>query len=525
MSQSEFFIHQAKHRVNNVASRGSPTPGRSKTFQLNIKMMNSNKAAKRVRKRSSRGQDENTALILFQEVKEVAWKAILPRREGRRILAFEISFYNQQYQKRFFYDPEKKRYFKITKDHPGKNFVLCQCGGWKDPSHNHRRVIPGNIKVTKKPSRISIVKDLSHREHASTSQTPHRDMLEKLCRLLKVKQKLTLDPGADNYFPMDSFSVSRIEPDACHERLLTLYETKPSGNQICQFHNLLNDKNNNLDVVHNMAMMKNQKITGLLWSPHKQTKNIYIASLQGYGSMSGETMIFEVDGSSQRIVGRCSVQGSTVWTNAWNTNPLYSNMISIGASKVALTLDVSTKRRVIHVKCDSDVFAQEFSWSNPVLYNGSRDGCIRTCDVRLTGSSWPVMCLRQGKLASITCIRVLHDENHLLASGLDGSLKMWDLRARACVQDYRGHVNEITHGLRFYVDPTDSLIFAAGQDSLTRIWSVRSGELIHSIPFPESVDKSLSPIPALYYSEEWGGKGGMPGLFYGAGDSIYSYSY
>lgn len=42
---------------------------------------------------------------------------------------------------------------------------------------------------------------------------------------------------------------------------------------------------------------------------------------------------------------------------------------------------------------------------------------------------------------------------------------MWDLRARACVQDYRGHVNEITHGLRFYVDPTDSLIFA-GKASL-----------------------------------------------------------
>ena len=34
-----------------------------------------------------------------------------------------------------------------------------------------------------------------------------------------------------------------------------------------------------------------------------------------------------------------------------------------GASKVALTLDVTTKRRVIHVKCVSDVFAQEFSWS------------------------------------------------------------------------------------------------------------------------------------------------------------------
>ena len=66
---------------------------------------------------------------------------------------------------------------------------------------------------------------------------------------------------------------------------------------------------------------------------------------------------------------------------------------------------------------------------------------------------------------------------------------------------------------------------AAGQDSVTRIWSVASGELLHSIPFPDSVDKSLFSIPALNYSEAWGGKRGMPGLLYGAGDSIYSYTF
>lgn len=64
---------------------------------------------------------------------------------------------------------------------------------------------------------------------------------------------------------------------------------------------------------------------------------------------------------------------------------------------------------------------------NPVLYNGSRDGCIRTCDVRVIGPNWPVMRLNQGELASITCLRVLHDENYLLASGLDGSVRI-DLR-------------------------------------------------------------------------------------------------
>jgi len=30
------------------------------------------------------------------------------------------------------------------------------------------------------------------------------------------------------------------------------------------------------------------------------------------------------------IVGRSSVHGNTVWTNSWNRNPVYSNMISIG---------------------------------------------------------------------------------------------------------------------------------------------------------------------------------------------------
>ncbi|XP_058965531.2 DDB1- and CUL4-associated factor 4 isoform X2 [Pocillopora verrucosa] len=494
-----------------------PSEERSKTLQLKIRMMNFNKFRRRKGPAWTRSEQEKARSSHSGSSKSCTLETAdsnQPRNSGVR----EIPG--------FYYDPEKKRYFKITKDHPGKNFAICQDGGYKNiSSNNHNRVKAGDIKVIKKPSRISILNSLHDREYSLSTQTTSRNILEKLTQLVKVRQRLVLDPCADHHLELDQFAVSRIEPDACYERILTLYETKPTGNQVVQFHDLKKDRNNKFEVVHNMAMMKNQKITGLLWSPHEQTKNMYLVSLLGYGNMSGETMIFTVEGASQRIVGRTSVQGNSVWANSWNRNPLYSNMISIGASKVALTFDVSMKRRVIHVKCQSAVLAQEFSWSNPVLYNGSRDGCIRTCDVRVIGPNWPVMRLNQGELASITCLRVLHDENYLLASGLDGSLKLWDIRARACVQDYRGHVNEITHGLRFYVDPTDSLIFAAGQDSVTRIWSIGSGKLLHTIPFPATVDRSLSPIPALYYSEEWGGKGGMPGLLYGAGDSIYSYSY
>lgn len=69
------------------------------------------------------------------------------------------------------------------------------------------------------------------------------------------------------------------------------------------------------------------------------------------------------------------------------------------------------------------------------------------------------------------------------------------------------------------------LNFSAGQDLMTRIWSISSGELLHYIPFPENVDKSENPIPALYYSDAFGGRGGMPGLLQGAGESIYFYSF
>lgn len=520
----EFVEKQENHRGRKFAASRrkmrNPSHGRSKAFKLNIEMMNADRKSRESLSRiqQSRAEASSSNLSCLETKGSCREETSAKKNEEQSSVVREIPG--------FYYDPAKKRYFRISKDHPGKKFVLCQCGGWKDVSRqSNNRVIPSNIKVNKRPAKMSIVQHLQQRQYVCSSQAPQRNMLQKLICLLKVKQRLSLDPISGNDIPADRYAVFRIEPDANHKRLLTLYETIPPGNQIAQFHNLSNDRKNNLEIVHHMAMIKNQKITGLLWSPHKSSKNLYLISLLGHGTMSGETMIFQVDGAVQRIVGRNTVHGNSVWTNAWSRNPLFSHIISIGASKVALTLDVNTRRRVIHVRCDSDVFAQEFSRRNPVLYNGSRDGYIRTCDVRLSGSNWPVMCLSQGKMASVTCLRELHDENYLLSSGLDGSLKLWDVRMTACVQNYTGHVNEITHGLPFYLDASDSLIFAAGQDSVTRIWSVSSGELLHSIPFPNDVDKSLSSIPALYYSEEWGGKGGMPGLLYGAGDSIYVYSY
>lgn len=411
----------------------------------------------------------------------------------------------------FYYDPEKKRYFKITKDHPSKKFAQCHVEGKQDDPGNRS---PGKKSINK-PRRMSIVKRLQQREYNHLPfQLTRKDMLEQLCCLLKVKQKLSLS----------TTMVSRIEPDANHENLLMLCESRLTGQQIVQCHCLSDEEDGNLKLTHHCSMMKDQKVAGLLWSPHISTRDHFIVSHLGHGIKSGDTVLFKRDGFGQHKIGQCAVPGCTVWTNSWSRNPQFSNLISVGTSKGLLLWDINSSHQ-ISMRCGSDVFAQEFSWSRPLLYNGSRDGCIRTCDIRSAVSNWPVMCMRQGKLASVTCIRALRDENYLLSSGLNGSLKLWDLRAKACVQNYRGHVNEITHKLPFYLDPTESLMFAAGQDSVTRIWSIASGELLRSIPFPEIMDKSLNQIPALYYSEAWGVGRGIPGLLYGAENSIYFYSF
>ena len=52
-------------------------------------------------------------------------------------------------------------------------------------------------------------------------------MLEKLTRLLKLKQKLTLDPSANDFFEMDRFSVSRIEVTGRQSCILQVIILRP----------------------------------------------------------------------------------------------------------------------------------------------------------------------------------------------------------------------------------------------------------------------------------------------------------
>ena len=65
-------------------------------------------------------------------------------------------------------------------------------------------------------------------------------------------------------------------------------------------------------------------------------------------------------------------------------------------------------------------------------------------------------------------------------------------------------------------------VCTGGQDCYTKIWCLRSGKLLHSIPPP--YEASLYTIPAVQFSTRWGGTGNM-GLIMGAHNSFYLYGF
>ncbi|KAK3756018.1 hypothetical protein QZH41_010024, partial [Actinostola sp. cb2023] len=351
----------------------------------------------------------------------------------------------------YFYDTEKERYFKITSENKDK---LKTQPRKKEQTVCEKCRINKEIQIKKRPT-SSLVKHILSRQYGQRNPvTSEREILQRLIRNYDVIQ--TIDIHLTHVDPC-SFAVSSIQPDLKAEKILTLYKTLNSDHQIVQFHQIEREKRNKLSFVPGTAMIKRQAVTSLHWSPHSKTSNFFLMSLLGCGGKWGEGMLFQVNGVMQTFISRYPMNHHSVWTSSWSKNPLYDNIISMGASKMALTFDVNTRRRMLRFLSNSDVFAQDFSSQSPVLFNGFRNGDIKSSDIRLTGSRVPCMFMAQEK--PVTSLKLLRDDVYLLVSGMDETIRRWDLRMLKVVQEYHGHCNTVTLGLPFFVDPTESLIY------------------------------------------------------------------
>lgn len=220
------------------------------------------------------------------------------------------------------------------------------------------------------------------------------------------------------------------------------------------------------------------------------------------------------EGSSRYEV--YSLGQKATWACAWNK---HANQFSVGSEKCGMLLDVQTRRLWQINSNNSDVLCQVFSKQNGhCLYSGTRKNDIFTHDLRSI-STYSVSHLTQS--SSVCGLDLLQNDIHLLASDVKGKVNMWDLRTRKVVTEYHGMKNEYLR-IPIHVDQSEEIVYGVDQDGYTRLWCLKTGDLLKTIPPPTST--SYDFFPSVLYSKTWNDRPGNAGLLMGLGDKVYIYS-
>lgn len=179
----------------------------------------------------------------------------------------------------------------------------------------------------------------------------------------------------------------------------------------------------------------------------------------------------KIVGIDSRLCKKHILRRGSAWCHEWQ--PHHPTHVSIGTEQCALWLNIDSHQCTRIPTGKSDVFFQQFDRSGQTLLNGSRDGRVRTFDLRQSPnmisksfSHAPVM----SHVQSISCMHLLRDETKLLVASVDGVIQLWDRRVSKILKKW---VFSNKHSLfRFSVDPAEKYLSLVGGDGVLSVWDM-----------------------------------------------------
>ncbi|XP_036167854.1 DDB1- and CUL4-associated factor 4 isoform X3 [Myotis myotis] len=279
--------------------------------------------------------------------------------------------------------------------------------------------------------------------------------------------------------------------------------------------------------MHENLYFTNRKVNSVCWASLNHLDSHILLCLMGIAETPGcatllpASLFVNSHPAGDRPGMLCSFRIPGAWSCAWSSNIQANNCFSTGLSRWVLVTNVVTGHR-LSFGTSSDVLAQQFAVMTPLLFNGCRSGEIFAIDIRCRnqGNNWKATSLFHD--SAVTSVKVLQEEQCLVASDMAGKIKLWDLRTTKCVRQYEGHVNEYAL-LPLHVHEEEGLLVAVGQDCYTRIWSLRDTHLLRTIPSPHPT--SRTNIPSVAFSSRLGGVQGAPGLLMAVQQDLYYFPY
>ncbi|KAM4013723.1 DDB1- and CUL4-associated factor 4 isoform 1-T3 [Anomaloglossus baeobatrachus] len=424
----------------------------------------------------------------------------------------------------FYYDPEKNRYFRLL------------------PGHNNCNPLTNEMIVKKEmeAKRLQHLKEDHNRKKSSRFGCNASFLLRKrqigflpsttYCRRmheLKVSCMQKKDISVINPEPLaeETHTCEFIVADSSGNRLFAVNDL---DNGYCKYGLLeLNGLWKDMPTVenHETLFFSNQKVMNACWASMNTPDSHILICFLGKAATPGRVSLipasrfrnFNYDVNPEVVY---NFQFSSAWTCTWSYNPLLDCTFAAGLEKEVVVLDVRTD-----IQCNfttaSDVLSQQFASQTLLLYNGCRSGEVFSLDLRIPHNDWRRE-ISFTHRSSITCLRLLKDENYMVVSDMSGQIKLWDLRALKPVHNYEGHVNSYAY-LPVHVKEEEGLLLAVGQDCYTRIWSFQDARLLRAIPSPYTASKDF--IPNVSFSACHGGKRPIPGLIMAVKTDLYHFTY
>ncbi|KAM5273158.1 DDB1- and CUL4-associated factor 4 isoform 1-T1 [Ctenodactylus gundi] len=339
------------------------------------------------------------------------------------------------------------------------------------------------------------------------------------------RKKVQIQSSDPSTLASDQFNL--ILADTSSQRLFTVNDVKVGGSKygIISLRGL---KTPTLKVhMYENLYFTSRKVNSVCWASLNHLDSHVLLCLMGIAQTPGCATLLPTSlfASSHPGMDRrgmlCSFRIPGAWSCAWCLNVQANNCFSTGLSRRVLLTNVVTGHQQSY-GTNSDVLAQQFAVMTPLLFNGCRSGEIFAIDLRSRsqGKSWKSTRLFHD--SAVTCVRILQEEQSLIASDMAGKIRLWDLRTTKCLREYEGHVNEYAY-LPLHVHEEEGLLMAVGQDCYTRIWSLHDAQLLRTIPSPYPASKA--DIPSVAFSSQLGGFRGVPGLLMAVRQDLYYFSY
>ncbi|KAM4853856.1 DDB1- and CUL4-associated factor 4 [Thomomys bottae] len=427
----------------------------------------------------------------------------------------------------FYYDSEKKRYFRLLPGHNNCNPLTKESIRHKEMESRRLQLLEEDDKQRKKIARVGFNASsyLQKSQLGFLNATSYCRLAHELRVSCMERKKVQIQSSDPSALASDRFNL--ILADTNSERLFTVNDVKIGGSKYGII-NLRGLKMPTLEVhMHENLYFTNRKVNSMCWASLNHSDSHILLCLMGLAETPGcvtllpASLFVSSHPGTDRPGMLCSFRIPGAWSCAWCVNVQANNCFSTGLSRRVLLTDVVTGHRRSY-GTNSDVLAQQFALVTPLLFNGCRSGEIFAIDLRspTQGKGWKAIRLFHD--SAVTSVKLLQEEQCLMASDMAGKIKLWDLRTNKCIREYEGHVNEYAY-LPLHVHEEEGLLVAVGQDCYTRIWSLHDAQLLRTIPSPYPISKA--DIPSVAFSSRLGGSQGAPGLLMAVRQDLYCFSY